>query len=107
MRIRLTPGYGKITAASLALTVQCGEGKGIPLDLRKAANAGFADDVAFARHLVTEVGVAVVPGSSFYSRPELGRTQVRFCFCKRDETLTAAAERLATRMHGQGSKAWS
>ena len=46
VRIRLTPGYGKISAASLALTVQCGEGKGIPLDLRKAANAGFADDVA-------------------------------------------------------------
>ena len=46
VRIRLTPGYGKISAASQALTVQCGEGKGIPLDLRKAANAGFADDVA-------------------------------------------------------------
>lgn len=68
---------------------------------------GFPDDVAFARHLVAEVGVAVVPGSSFYSRPELGRSQVRFCFCKRDETLNAAAERLATRMHGQGSKAWN
>jgi aminotransferase len=68
---------------------------------------GFPDDVAFSRHLVTEVGVAVVPGSSFYSRPELGKSQVRFCFCKRDETLNAAAERLATRMHGQGSKAWS
>lgn len=46
VRIRLTPGYGKISAASQALTVQCGEGKGIPLDLRKAANAGFADNVA-------------------------------------------------------------
>lgn len=67
---------------------------------------GFPDDVAFARHLVAEVGVAVVPGSSFYSRPELGRTQVRFCFCKRDETLLEAAERLSTRIHGQGSKAW-
>ena len=68
---------------------------------------GFPDDVAFSRHLVAEVGVAVVPGSSFYSRPELGKSQVRFCFCKRDETLNAAAERLATRMHGQGSKAWN
>lgn len=46
VRIRLTPGYGKITAASLTLTVQCGEGKGTPLDLRSAVNAGFADDVA-------------------------------------------------------------
>src|SRR5919202_1504626 len=55
---------------------------------------GFRDDVEFTRHLVREVGVAVVPGSSFYSRPELGSQQVRFCFCKKDETLEAAAERL-------------
>ena len=55
---------------------------------------GFSSDVEFTRHLIREVGVACVPGSSFYSRPELGSGQVRFCFCKRDETLTAAAERL-------------
>jgi L-glutamine---4-(methylsulfanyl)-2-oxobutanoate aminotransferase len=55
---------------------------------------GFGDDIAFTRHLVTEVGVACVPGSSFYSRPELGARQVRFCFCKKDSTLEAAAERL-------------
>ncbi|HEY0322231.1 MAG TPA: aminotransferase class I/II-fold pyridoxal phosphate-dependent enzyme [Pyrinomonadaceae bacterium] len=56
---------------------------------------GFSSDVEFTRHLIREVGVACVPGSSFYSRPELGAQQVRFCFCKRDETLLAAAERLA------------
>ncbi len=55
---------------------------------------GFTTDVEFTRHLIREVGVACVPGSSFYSRPELGAQQVRFCFCKRDETLRAAAERL-------------
>ena len=55
---------------------------------------GFKDDEAFARHLVREIGVACVPGSSFYSRRELGAKQVRFCFCKKDETLDAAAERL-------------
>jgi aspartate/methionine/tyrosine aminotransferase len=55
---------------------------------------GFKDDEEFARHLVREVGVACVPGSSFYSRRELGARQVRFCFCKKDETLNAAAERL-------------
>jgi aspartate/methionine/tyrosine aminotransferase len=55
---------------------------------------GFRDDVEFTRFLVREIGVAVVPGSSFYSRPELGANQVRFCFCKKDETLEAAAERL-------------
>jgi aspartate/methionine/tyrosine aminotransferase len=55
---------------------------------------GFRDDIEFTRHLVREVGVACVPGSSFYSRPELGSQQVRFCFCKKDSTLEAAAERL-------------
>src|SRR5918999_1393370 len=55
---------------------------------------GFSNDVEFTRHLIREIGVACVPGSSFYSRPELGAQQVRFCFCKRDETLAAAAERL-------------
>jgi aspartate/methionine/tyrosine aminotransferase len=57
---------------------------------------GFDDDVAFARHLVETIGVATVPGSSFYAPPELGKHQVRFCFCKKDETLRAAGERLAT-----------
>ncbi len=55
---------------------------------------GFADDVEFTKHLIREVGVACVPGSSFYSIPERGRQQVRFCFCKKDETLELAAERL-------------
>ncbi|MET0623619.1 MAG: aminotransferase class I/II-fold pyridoxal phosphate-dependent enzyme [Pyrinomonadaceae bacterium] len=55
---------------------------------------GFRDDVEFTRHLIQEIGVACVPGSSFYSRPELGARQVRFCFCKKDETLEAAADRL-------------
>src|SRR5579864_981118 len=56
---------------------------------------GFADDVEFARHLVKDIGVAAVPGSSFYSRPSEGRTKLRFCFCKRDETLAEADRRLA------------
>ena len=55
---------------------------------------GFSDDVAFARHLVENVGVAVVPGSSFFRDPRDGRHLVRFCFAKRKETLEAAAERL-------------
>jgi aspartate/methionine/tyrosine aminotransferase len=55
---------------------------------------GFEDDVAFAHYLVREIGVAVVPGSSFYENPEKGRQQVRFCFCKTEATLEAAAERL-------------
>jgi aminotransferase len=60
------------------------------------------DDVTFARRLISDPGVAAVPGSSFYSRPELGRTQLRFAFPKRLETLRAAAERLAKLGSGVG-----
>jgi len=55
---------------------------------------GFPDDVEFARHLVKDVGVAAVPGSSFY-KTAAGRSKLRFCFCKRDETLHEADRRLA------------
>lgn len=55
---------------------------------------GFDNDVDFTRHLIREIGVACVPGSSFYSVPERGAQQVRFCFCKKDETLLLAGERL-------------
>ena len=51
-------------------------------------------DLIPERILIREVGVACVPGSSFYSVPERGAQQVRFCFCKKDETLNLAAERL-------------
>ena len=53
-----------------------------------------ASDVEFALALTASPGVAAVPGSSFYSRPELGRTKLRFAFPKRLETLADAAERL-------------
>ncbi|MGA7915164.1 MAG: aminotransferase class I/II-fold pyridoxal phosphate-dependent enzyme [Candidatus Acidiferrales bacterium] len=56
---------------------------------------GFPDDVAFAKYLVTEIGVAAVPGSSFYRNPADGRTHLRFTFCKTEKTFQAAAERLA------------
>jgi aspartate/methionine/tyrosine aminotransferase len=52
------------------------------------------DDVTFARRLTADPGVATVPGSSFYSRPELGRSKIRFAFPKRRDTLDAAARRL-------------
>ncbi|HUR33256.1 MAG TPA: aminotransferase class I/II-fold pyridoxal phosphate-dependent enzyme [Vicinamibacterales bacterium] len=59
------------------------------------AGFGASDDVEFARYLVKDVGVAAVPGSSFYRNAALGRTKLRFCFCKRDETLAEADKRLA------------
>jgi len=55
---------------------------------------GLADDTAFAMWLVTEVGVATVPGSSFYAHPELGRTKIRFCFPKTESLLRDAGARL-------------
>ena len=55
---------------------------------------GFENDIEFTKHLIREIGVAVVPGSSFYENRSMGSQMVRFCFCKLDETLEAAAERL-------------
>ena len=65
---------------------------------------GFADDVEFARYLVTDVKVATVPGGSFYHDPSLGRTKIRFCFCKTDEMMIEAGRRLATLRAAQALK---
>jgi methionine aminotransferase len=76
---------------------------GIPLALLPVAGAYFQladysavsseDDLTFARRLTTELGVAAIPLSPFYEKPPSEHI-VRFCFCKRDETLDAAATRL-------------
>ena len=58
------------------------------------SNFGFPGDVEFARYLVKEIGVAAVPGSSFYHEPANGSRQVRFTFCKTDPTLEEAGKRL-------------
>jgi aminotransferase len=55
---------------------------------------GYANDLEFAKYLVKEIGVAAVPGSSFYRDPKDGAQQVRFAFCKKDATLDEAAKRL-------------
>lgn len=59
------------------------------------SHLGWDGDLAFARYLATEIGVAAVPGSSFYrpGSPD-GRKYVRLCFCKKLETLAAAVSRL-------------
>ena len=56
---------------------------------------GSWDDVSFARYLVETIGVAGVPGSSFYLNSQDGSSQIRFCFCKKYETLTSAGQKLA------------
>ncbi|HLZ12711.1 MAG TPA: aminotransferase class I/II-fold pyridoxal phosphate-dependent enzyme [Candidatus Acidoferrum sp.] len=57
--------------------------------------ASQSKDVAFAKYLVQQIGVACVPGSSFYNDSQHGASQVRFTFCKKEETLAAAESRLA------------
>ena len=73
---------------------QCFDPDGAYYVMTDISAFGYKDDVEFSKFMVKDIGVAVVPGSSFYHEPELGRTQVRFTFCKRDETLAAAEERL-------------
>jgi aspartate/methionine/tyrosine aminotransferase len=65
------------------------------LSTGKGRGASPKDDVALARLMVEGVGVAAVPGSSFYKSGKDGRKDLmRFCFCKKDETLREAVERL-------------
>jgi aspartate/methionine/tyrosine aminotransferase len=55
---------------------------------------GFSDDVTFVRHLIENIGVAAVPGSSFFAQSSGGSRQTRFCFCKKYETLELARHQL-------------
>ncbi|HEV8384108.1 MAG TPA: aminotransferase class I/II-fold pyridoxal phosphate-dependent enzyme [Candidatus Acidoferrales bacterium] len=73
---------------------RCFKPRGAYYIMTDISGFGFSDDVAFTRHMIEDVGVAPVPGSSFYSNPADGSQQVRFCFCKTDATLSAAEERL-------------
>jgi aspartate/methionine/tyrosine aminotransferase len=55
---------------------------------------GFKDDISFSQHLIENIGVAAVPGSSFYAHSCGGLQQIRFCFCKKYETLGLARQQL-------------
>lgn len=72
----------------------CSKPQGAYYVMTNIEQFGFRSDVAFCRHLVEDIGVAAVPGSSFFSNRSLGANWVRFCFAKRPETIAAAAERL-------------
>jgi aminotransferase len=95
----LARGYDRRRERLLAILERAGfrayRPKGAYYVMTEIGGLGWDDDVAFARHLVTEIGVAVVPGSSFYRDPADGRRQVRFAFCKKDATLDEAERRLA------------
>ncbi len=73
---------------------KCDAPEGAYYVMTDISDFGFKNDIEFTRFLIQQIGVAVVPGSSFYHDASLGSQQVRFCFCKKDETLEAAAERL-------------
>jgi aspartate/methionine/tyrosine aminotransferase len=73
---------------------RCFRPRGAYYVMTDISSFGFADDVAFTQHLVKDIGVAAVPGSSFYNDARDGAKQVRFAFCKRDQTLDEAARRL-------------
>jgi L-glutamine---4-(methylsulfanyl)-2-oxobutanoate aminotransferase len=73
---------------------KCDTPEGAYYVMTDISDFGFANDIEFTKHLIREIGVAVVPGSSFYHDSAIGSQMVRFCFCKKDETLEAAAENL-------------
>ena len=72
----------------------CHEPEGAYYIMTDITDFGFPDDTSFANWLVKEIGVGGVPGSSFYSRPHLGRTKFRFMFSMADDILAEAVERL-------------
>ncbi|MGA8555504.1 MAG: aminotransferase class I/II-fold pyridoxal phosphate-dependent enzyme [Candidatus Acidiferrales bacterium] len=78
---------------------RCFKPRGAYYIMTDISDFGFSDDVAFAKYLVSEIGVAAVPGSSFYRNPADGRTHLRFTFCKTEKTFQAAAKRLAKLKH--------
>jgi aminotransferase len=84
----------KMLAALAVAGFRCFPPRGAYYIMTDISGFGSPSDLEFTRHLIRDVGVAVVPGSSFYGDPARGRQQVRFCFCKTDATLDEAARRL-------------
>jgi aminotransferase len=73
---------------------QCYKPQGAYYIMTDIRRFGFANDVELTQHLIKDIGVAAVPGSSFYRDSKDGEQQLRFCFCKKDETLQEAGRRL-------------
>ncbi len=96
---KLAEGYrvrrDRLIPALEGAGLQCFRPRGAYYVMTDISRFGFADDVEFVKYLVSDVGVAAVPGSSFYRDAGDGARQVRFAFCKKLETLDAAGEKLA------------
>jgi aminotransferase len=95
---RLAEGYrarrDKLMPVLSEVGFRCYRPRGAYYVMTDISKFGSPDDVSFAKYLVKEIGVATVPGSSFYKNPKDGAQQVRFAFCKKDETLDEGARRL-------------
>jgi len=96
--LKLAEGYcqrrDRLKPALTEAGFRCFRPRGAYYVMTDISGFGFADDLEFTKYLVKEIGVAAVPGSSFYRDPKDGARQVRFAFCKKDETLDEAANRL-------------
>jgi aspartate/methionine/tyrosine aminotransferase len=73
---------------------RCFKPKGAYYIMTDISAFAFPDDISFAKYLVKEIGIAAVPGSSFYRDPVDGRTHLRFAFCKKETTFQAAEKSL-------------
>jgi aspartate/methionine/tyrosine aminotransferase len=96
--LQLTEGYVKRRDMILGILQNAGFAfyppSGAYYVITDISSFGFDDDVSFIRHLIQNVGVAAVPGSSFYNNPVDGAQQIRFCFCKKYATLEEAGKKL-------------
>lgn len=104
--LRLPPGYYRELASAYQhrrdtlldglerIGLRCSIPRGAYYIMADISGVTGLDDQEFTRYLVRDIGVAVVPGSSFFHRASDGRQYIRFCFCKRESTLLEAALRL-------------
>jgi aspartate/methionine/tyrosine aminotransferase len=95
---QLQEGYAKRRSLILpmleAAGFRCYQPRGAYYVITDISSFGFANDVSFVRYLIQNAGVASVPGSSFYNDIVQGKQQIRFCFCKKYETLESAGKKL-------------
>lgn len=96
---KLAEGYqtrrDHLMPALTAAGFKCFRPRGAYYVMTDISAFGFDDDVSFSKHLVQNIGVAAVPGSSFYRDPRDGARQIRFAFCKKPETLDEASRKLS------------
>jgi aminotransferase len=84
-----------IVASLESAGLKCSIPHGAYYVMADISRTGFHDDVSFVRYLIENIGIAAVPGSSFFLHPADGARFVRFCFCKKYETLEVARKKLS------------